>query len=161
MPRKRKSVLPAGSPYSEEPNTRPSRKPSVLLAWDTGGLSLLLRLAGHKHLAGAGPSLLGDNPEHPGKLDASTSGVLARYQHPEGKSYLLLIDYPTPAQARDAYDSFLAAYMPEATNTGAAQTENGKWTSARVQVGKPERVAVVFDAPALARAEALLETVRK
>ncbi len=95
------------------------------------------------------------------RLDASTSAVLARYQHPEGKSYLLLIDYPTPAQAKNAYDSFLAAYMPDATKMGTAQTENGKWTSARVQVGKPKLIAVVFDAATRARAEALLGAVNK
>ncbi len=94
------------------------------------------------------------------KLDASTSAVLARYQHAEGKSYLLLIDYPTPAQARAAYDSFLAGYMPEATNTGAAQIEDGKWTAVRVHIGPDEHVAVVFDAPTHDRAKALLQAVQ-
>ena len=95
------------------------------------------------------------------KLDANTSGVLAQYQHPEGKSYLLLIDYPTPSQAKAAYENFLASYMPEANNAGAVQTENGKWTAARMQVSRPKLIPVVFDAATLARTEALLGAVHK
>jgi hypothetical protein len=96
------------------------------------------------------------------KLDASTSAVLAQYQHPEGKSYLLIVEYPTPTQARAAYDSFRTAYFPEPylTKNDLAELEKGKWTSVHVHIGRAEHVAIVFDAPTADRAKALLRAVQ-
>ncbi|MEW6408659.1 MAG: DUF6599 family protein [Nitrospirota bacterium] len=90
-------------------------------------------------------------------LNEHTEAVLARYQQAEGRSYLLLIRYPSRQQAERALKSFLNAYMPEAKQTGVAQMENGKWTSAKVE---KEFVIIVFDTLTKAQAEDRISEVR-
>jgi len=90
-------------------------------------------------------------------LDDDTDAVLARYEQPEGKPYLLLVNYEDEDEARMACDRFVEAYIPEAKESRICRTEDGTWTAATVE---GDIVSVVFDAPTRARAEELLEAVK-
>ncbi len=68
----------------------------------------------------------------------------------------LLIEYETSAQAQEGYGSFLANYIPEGSETGFAQTENRKWTMAKLSENK---LSIVFDAPDQRWASGLLSAV--
>jgi hypothetical protein len=57
-------------------------------------------------------------------------------------------------EARDAYQSFMGAYLPDAGGKDRLKTEDRKWTMARQ---RSEVVIVVFGAPTVADAEALLK----
>jgi len=87
------------------------------------------------------------------RLGKTTECVFAEYgTGKEGEANLLLVAYRDAAGARTAFDSFLAAYLPEGKTTGLAKTEEGKWTFVRTN---GRFVAVVFDAPSAKRAETL------
>jgi len=91
-------------------------------------------------------------------LDLDTEAVLAQYQVADSKTNLLLVRYPNQERAKSSFLSFVRAYMPKAGELGIVQTENGKWTKIELN----ERlIMVVFDASTKARAEALVEAVRK
>jgi len=87
------------------------------------------------------------------KLNKGTRAVLAQYQ--PGSTYLLCIEYPDAAAATDASVNFTTHYLPEAKETGSAQTEEGKWTEIQVE-GK--YVIVVMDAPDEQSGQVLLAT---
>jgi hypothetical protein len=91
-------------------------------------------------------------------LDKRTDCVLAEYAAggPDA-SKLLLVRYADESLAGTAYASFLRAYLPEAGESGAAQTERGTWTMARL---KTNWVAVVFQAPSREIAAELQSTIR-
>jgi len=93
-------------------------------------------------------------------LGARTNAILAPYLSPgeKGKTFLLLIQYPEQKQAEKAFQSFLKAYMPEASSSKAVKTEDGKWASARIH---QKHVLVVFDAPSVEKTEQLIEAVMK
>lgn len=88
------------------------------------------------------------------KLNQKTEAVLARYQ--PSQSYLLFIRYQNQKQAKEALNSFLSAYIPEAKESGIAQIENDNWVAAKLE---GVFVVVVFDATTEASAQALLESV--
>ncbi len=77
-------------------------------------------------------------------LNRHTDAVFATYQINSSKSFLLLIQYPDRASAKEAYAGFLADYLPEADGRGAAQTENGNWTIAKRM---DRNLIIVFEAP--------------
>lgn len=87
-------------------------------------------------------------------LGPQTEAALATYQ--PGETYLLCVRYPDQEQAKEALNSFLTAYIPEAEESGSAEIEDGKWVAA-----KQERafVIVVFDAPTEAYAQDLMKAV--
>ncbi len=89
-------------------------------------------------------------------LSERTDAVLAPYRPGEGTTRLLVVRYDTADGARRALDTFLAAYLPEARETGAAPVESGDWVAAR---SKGDVVAIVFDAPGRTQAENLLDAV--
>ncbi len=91
-------------------------------------------------------------------LSERTQAVIAQYQMAEGKSHLLLVAYQDAEQAKAAFDSFIASYLPEGGRSGIAQTEDGRWTKAGV---REELVMVVFDSPSREEAEALIEAVER
>jgi len=86
------------------------------------------------------------------KLNQRTEAVLTTYQ--PDKSFLLFVRYQNQKEAKEAFDSFLSAYIPEEKESGIAQTEDGKWVAAKL-----ERVfvMVIFDAPTKTYAQALME----
>jgi hypothetical protein len=88
------------------------------------------------------------------KLRSQTEAVLATYR-PSG-TYLLCVRYPDGEQAKEAFDSFLTAYIPEARESGTAQIEDGKWVAAEQDQAF---VIVVFDSPTQANAQALIGAV--
>lgn len=91
-------------------------------------------------------------------LDRKTEASLGVYTDKEEKSYLLLVLYPEASKAAEAFSSFHKAYMPDAGRLPAVQTEDGKWTAARIQ---GNLLAVVFEAPAEELAMQLISLVKK
>jgi len=86
-------------------------------------------------------------------LDKTTECIFAEYgAGKDAEANLLLVAYRDAAGARTAFDSFLAAYLPEGKTTGLAKTEEGKWTLGRTS---GRYVAIVFGAPSPERAEKL------
>ncbi len=91
-------------------------------------------------------------------LDQKTEVVLVRMGEKGNRSYLLLASYADAKKASQACASFGEAYMPDAIEPGLVQTEDKKWTAARVQ-GK--FLTVVFNAPTAAAAKDWLAEVAK
>jgi len=93
-------------------------------------------------------------------LGARTNSVLAHYLslQAKDKTFLLLIEYPNQQLATKAFQSFVKAFMPEASSSGSVRMENGKWSAAR---SYRKYVTVVFDAPSQEKAEELIRTARK
>jgi len=89
------------------------------------------------------------------KLSEQTEAVFARYQ--PGRTYLLLIQYQSSEEAAEALASFVSLYIPEAKESGIAEVQEGRWVKAILE---GVFVAVVFDAPTAASAEALMGAVR-
>jgi len=93
-------------------------------------------------------------------LGKQTNAVLATYFATDlkGKTFLLLIQYPTRKLAEDAFKSFTKAYMPESSASKIIQTENGRWAAAQ---SHQEYVMVVFDAANKEKAEELIQAAKK
>jgi hypothetical protein len=92
-------------------------------------------------------------------LDLKTNALLASYSSPaEGKTFLLLIQYPSQSLAREGLQRFVRAYMPESSASRRVKTENGRWTAAKV---RQKYVTIVFDASTRERAEALIQVMQK
>jgi len=91
-------------------------------------------------------------------LSRRTEALLAQYSQEEQKTHLLLIRYPGAKEAKDAYQSFMDAYLPDAGVRDLVKTEDRKWTMARQ---RGEIVVVVFGAPTAAHAEALFEATEE
>ncbi|MEW6530531.1 MAG: DUF6599 family protein [Thermodesulfobacteriota bacterium] len=91
-------------------------------------------------------------------LSRRTEAVLAQYTRERQKAHLLLVRYPSAKEARDAYQSFIAAYLPDAEGKDFVKTEDQKWTMARQ---RDKVVVVVFEAPAAAEAEALVKATEQ
>jgi hypothetical protein len=87
-------------------------------------------------------------------LSRRTEAVLAQYTQGKQKTHLLLVRYPSVKEAREAYQSFMAAYLPDDGGKDLLKTEDQKWTLTRQ---KGAFVIVVFGAPTAAEAEALLK----
>jgi hypothetical protein len=94
------------------------------------------------------------------RLGEKTKAVLASYVLPQtkDKTFLLLIQYPAKKLAGEALQSFVKAYLPEATSEMAIQTENRKWVTALTY---QEFLIVVLDAPFKEKAEELIQAARK
>jgi len=91
-------------------------------------------------------------------LSRRTEAVLAEYTREKQKTHLLLIRYLSVKDARDAYQSFMGAYLPDAGGKDLLKTEDQKWTMARQ---RGEVVIVVFGAPTASDAEALFKTTEE
>jgi len=59
-------------------------------------------------------------------IDQKTQAVLAKYGEKE-KSVLLIVKYPSGAEAAAAKEKFIKNYNPELLDTSAVITKNGKW----------------------------------
>jgi hypothetical protein len=91
-------------------------------------------------------------------LDKQTDCAFAEYALNEKETgNLLLVRYSDEGQAQAAYQSFCKSYLPETIETGTAQTENRKWTMARL---RKNYVAIVFESPSKEYAERLHSAVR-
>ncbi len=90
-------------------------------------------------------------------LDKTTECVFVEFGPGKAaEANLLLVAYSDTAGARAAFDSFLAAYLPEAKTTGLAKTEEGKWTLGRTN---GRYVAIVFGATSPGGAEKLQSAI--
>lgn len=90
-------------------------------------------------------------------LSPKTEGVLATYQMGKVKVRVVVVRYPSEADAVKAWHTFSQAYLREGKQKGIVQTENRKWTAAK-RVGKV--LAIVFDAPTRRGAEEMLQKIR-
>jgi hypothetical protein len=91
-------------------------------------------------------------------LNRATDCALTEYSGSDGETVkLLLVRYPKDVDARAAHQSFLRAFLREADASGAARTENHKWTLARL---RGTYLALVFDAPTKGAADVLLSAIR-
>lgn len=91
-------------------------------------------------------------------LSRKTEAVLAQYVQDKLKAQLLLIRYPGLKEARDAYQSFMKAYLPEAGDKDRSETEDQKWTIARQ---RNEFVLIIFGASTEGKGEALLKAAEE
>jgi len=85
-------------------------------------------------------------------LSRKTRAVLAQYLQERQKTQLLLIQYPDPQAAGEAFRSFMGAYLPDAGEKDRLKTDDQRWTLAR---RRGEWVLIVFGAPTEAAAERL------
>ncbi|MDW8104305.1 MAG: DUF6599 family protein [Armatimonadota bacterium] len=90
-------------------------------------------------------------------LNPKVEGVLAVYRAGKAKVRLVVLRYPSEAEALAAWDTFGAAYLREGRQSGIVRTENRKWTAAQ-RAGR--LLAIVFDAPTQKEAEEMLRSVR-
>jgi hypothetical protein len=92
------------------------------------------------------------------RLGRETDCVLAEFgPRDEEPVILLIVRYPDAALANEAHGSFLESYMPESAETGVAETEDGRWTLARIA---DSVVSIVFGAPDEASARDLQSEIR-
>jgi hypothetical protein len=91
-------------------------------------------------------------------LDQETEAALGTYKEDNEKSYLLVVHYLDTSKASQAFQNFLKIYMPDAKEMGLVQTEDGKWTAARL---KKDILVVLFNGPSANYAKGLLEQVIK
>ncbi len=93
------------------------------------------------------------------RLGEHTNALLSTYaSQMEGKTFFLLIQYPSQTSAKEGLQNFVKAYMPESSSSKVTQTENGRWTAAQ---SYKSYVMVVLDAPSREKAEVLLQSTQK
>ena len=91
-------------------------------------------------------------------LSRETEATLATYLRDRQKVHLLLIRYPNSPKAKEAFQSFTKAYMPDAAGKDRVKTEDRKWTFARQS---NDYILIIFGAPREADAEALLKATKE
>lgn len=91
-------------------------------------------------------------------LGRKTESILAQYTREKQKVHLLLIQYPGMKEAKEAFQTFKGAYLPDAGDRDLFKTEDQKWTMVRQ---RGEVVIAVFGAPTAADAEALLKATEE
>jgi hypothetical protein len=91
-------------------------------------------------------------------LDQHTEAALGIYRENDEKSYLLVVRYPEVNKASQAHKSFMQSYMPDATELGLVQTEDLKWTVAKLH---QDFIIIIFNAPSRFLAKGTIEKVKK
>ena len=66
-------------------------------------------------------------------IDENTDAFLAKYRENNGKSLLLLVQYPDTESAKAAYQDFVKNYLLGVYDPAAVQLEDGSWTGIRLQ----------------------------
>lgn len=89
-------------------------------------------------------------------LGQETDAALASYAKGNEIFYILLVRYAGADKAKDAHESFIKAYMPEAEDSGILRTENGKWTAVRF---KEDLLIIVFDSQSESHAKRMIQSV--
>lgn len=93
------------------------------------------------------------------RLGERTHALLSTYaSQVEGKTFLLLIQYPSQTLAREALQRFAKAYMPESFSLKMVKTESGRWTTARFY---KNYVMIIFDSPSKEKGEALIQATQR
>jgi hypothetical protein len=91
-------------------------------------------------------------------LGPKTEAVLAEYLRDRQKMHFLVVRYPDPKTAGDAYRSFVNAYLPDAGGKDRAKTNDEKWTLARREA---DFILIAFGAPTETDAELLIKTAEQ
>jgi hypothetical protein len=91
-------------------------------------------------------------------LDQQTEAALGIYRENDEKSYILVVGYPEVNKASQAYKSFRQSYMPDATELGLVQTEDLKWTAAKLH---RDFIIIIFNATSRFLAKEIIEKVEK
>ena len=89
-------------------------------------------------------------------LDPQVEASLAQYMDNDESYHLLLVHYPEEKIASVAFQSFLKAYMPDANESALVQTEDEKWTAAKM---KGSWLIIVFDALSESQAKKMIKRV--
>ena len=89
-------------------------------------------------------------------IDDETQAVLARYRTGDRTLHLLLALYPDQEKARQAGESFLRHYLPDAKN-GMAGLADGRWTGFQTD---GHLLSIIFNAPEKEILTAYLEMIR-
>jgi hypothetical protein len=97
-------------------------------------------------------------------LNSSTEGLLARYRSrstagtsEETRYAIVLIGYPSPAEAETARQQFCAVYLPETETPGMIRTEKNTWTA----MERENNILIgIFDAPSREEINRLINEVR-
>jgi len=69
-----------------------------------------------------------------------------------------LVRYPEFRNASQAYESFIKVYVPDAAEQGLVQTEDQKWTVAKVV---KDVIIIVFNAPSNSLAKKMCKSVER
>jgi hypothetical protein len=91
-------------------------------------------------------------------LSRKTEAVLAQYRQPKEKIQFLLIRYPDPKEAKEAYRNFMKTFLPDAGGKDRLRTEDKKWTFARQ---RNEFVVIVFGAATEEKGNALVKATEE
>jgi len=91
-------------------------------------------------------------------LDQQTEAALGIYRENNERSYILVVRYPEGKKASQAYESFMQSYMPDATELGLVQTEDLKWTGAKLC---QDFIIIIFNAPSRFLAIGTIDKVEK
>jgi hypothetical protein len=89
-------------------------------------------------------------------LANDVDAALGRYGTGKEKVHLLLVRYPSPNRADQAFNSFRNACMAAADGKSSMKTDNDRWIVADMQ---GVYIAIVFNAPDEAFAERLMKSV--
>ncbi len=90
-------------------------------------------------------------------LDQKSEAAFGTYREENERVRLLIIRYAYEKKATEALKNFFKIYMPDALERGIVQTEDMKWTAAKV---KNEYVIIVFDALSDTFAKKIIENVK-
>ncbi|MCP2604745.1 hypothetical protein NLC29_01135 [Candidatus Aminicenantes bacterium AH-873-B07] len=89
-------------------------------------------------------------------LGQNTKAVLGEYKFKYTRSYILIIEYKSKKEAKNAIKSFLKNYLPEAGENRIVQIENKKWIS----FGQIKNmIFILFDFPQKKLAEQYLNEI--
>jgi hypothetical protein len=89
-------------------------------------------------------------------LDQKSEAALGVYEENNERVCVLVVRYAEKNKVSKAYDTFTTAYMPDAAEPGLVQTEDQKWTAARI---KKDFLIVIFNAPTGLFAKEMIERV--
>ena len=76
-------------------------------------------------------------------IDSTSNAVLVKYNPPESRMYLLVVQYAGKNEANAAYNKFISLYAPELKPGDALKLEDKSWFSAEIL---QNLVAAVFNA---------------
>jgi len=131
-----------------------SRKPSILNVLPDDGLAESSVIYFHKQASLNYHYFLAE--ENILNLDEHTEAVIANYR--SGRSTLLCVKYLDSGIASRSFDNFVSKYIPEASGTGLAQTENDRWVKA---LNFSNYFIAVLDAPDENAAKMLANQVKE
>ena len=89
-------------------------------------------------------------------IDENTDAFLAKYRENNGKSLLLLVQYPDTESAKAAYQDFVKNYLLGVSDPAAVQLEDGSWTGTSL---KGNLIIAVFNSTSKENVNHLIKEV--